>query len=366
MHLPDFDGRIYFRLLAAVAAVDGHVGPQELTKLRELLTLAGSDPRIASELVHEAELRRTAPLWFLEGAALSPEFAALCLRDCLTLTCVDGWYSPSERALLADAATLIGAHDLLEGLPERAQAMQHQEPPPLPSAGPAALDEGLRALSGWGAPGGTFYGSVYFRLLAAVAAADGEVRPDEVERFARLIELAGGDAVLARPLAQEAVMRRREPLWFLDQESLDSPLFARTCLQDGVLVARSDGGIAAEERELLREAAFRLGIHDLDWLGAEEPTGPDTSEPIEPVRPSSSGVQQVDRALAAASGAAVLAGGTYIIAGGTAAKIAAGVAAVAGTGAVGLVVPMLLLLGAGVAGTALQIAAVFSDRDEHR
>lgn len=53
-------------------------------------------------------------------------------------------------------------------------------------------------------------------LVAAVAAADGEIRPGELEKFRALLVACGASENLAEPLCQEALDNRRTPLKFIE------------------------------------------------------------------------------------------------------------------------------------------------------
>ena len=102
----------------------------------------------------------------------------------------------------------------------------------------------------------------YFRLLAAVVAADGEIRRSEVTHFAGLIERVGGDPSTAWSWCFEALDRRAVPLWFLEGVRV-SRAHAQRSIGDGLTLAASDGWAAPSEQRLLATAAHRMGFVEM-------------------------------------------------------------------------------------------------------
>jgi tellurite resistance protein len=347
-----FDGRVYFRLLAAVAAADGDIHDAERERFQRLLKAAAVDPVHVDVLCDEALTRRDDPLWFLGDTEVSFSQARVAVRDALVLAAIDGWSSAAELAVIEDFAERVGAASLLTSLPE----LNRDNDDTLAMLGDAGLDETTAEVDrGLAAarpprdrPGHDV--SIYFRLLAAVAAADEQVLESEVSRFEKLLELFGADPKFARPLCREAMLRRANPLWFLERIDPLSGEFADQLLRDASAIAQADGSLSEEERALLAEAAKRVGLGNFALPDSDEITiTPDVTPP------TASETRTLDTALFAASGATVVAGGAWILLGGPAAKLAAGVATAISTGFGGWMVPLVLVLGAGLTNVVLQI-----------
>ncbi len=361
-----FDGRIYFRLLAAVAAADGEIDEAEVHRFGRLLTLAGADPEVALPLCESALQHVGDPLWFLQEVPESREFVSLCLRDALIMTAVDGWSSSEERALIEQAAARMNASDLLRDLPDPSASTPHPSSAAL-DLGEASLREvtaevesSLATAHAYERHEEGFDPSIYFRLLAATAAADGEVLESEVSRFADLLELFGTDRSYARPLCREAMLRQRDPLWFLERVDTIDPHFAETLMHEATMVAMADDHYHREEHHLLEQAAQLLGVPDFPLPELEAPPPPPPPELSE-----SQKVDRVDRALRVTSGVAIASGSAWVLVGGPAAKMLAGLGAVFGAGFGGWLAPLVLLLGAGVASSVLHILRLFGREGSH-
>lgn len=366
MRTNGFDGSVYFRLLAAVAAADGEISDTEVERFRKLLELAEADPSVARALCREAVGRRNAPLWFLDGTkSYNEDFARLVLRDAMTIAAVDGWNSPRELAVIQSAADKLGMAHLLDDLPSFQAArsavgtqpiLAATQPLPDPDDDPA-VSEQVDQLKGLATQelGPDDDPSVYFRLLAAVAAADETVVESEVQTFEDLLRTFGAEPSYARHLCREAMMRRTQPLWFLEGRSVSAP-FAQRMIRDAVLLGSADGSFDTVERDLLEEAADKMGLWGFKIRQADDVLGaavaPEGAEDIEEE------LDTLDKVLAGATGAGVLAGGTWVLVGGGAAKIAAGVALAVGTGFGGWLVPLVLLIGAGAASVVMQVLRI--------
>ncbi len=99
---------------------------------------------------------------------------------------------------------------------------------------------------------------VYFKLLAAVAAADGVIDEREVRKLAQLLRLEGHSPMKAEELCMEAVANQERPLWFLTDVSV-TPELAKRCLRDGFLIAFVDQNTAESELEVLHHASVLMG-----------------------------------------------------------------------------------------------------------
>ena len=110
------DGRIYFRLIAAVIAADGEVSESERRQLEQLLVLGGADLAGLDLLIREALAAVEDPLRFLEGHATSERVAAIYLRDAVRAARRDGEYGAAERTLIGEAAAVLGASQNLDAI----------------------------------------------------------------------------------------------------------------------------------------------------------------------------------------------------------------------------------------------------------
>ncbi len=206
-----------------------------------------------------------------------------------------------------------------------------------------------------------FDGNLYFRAIAAMAAADGEIRTEEAERFTALLVEAGGAPDLVQPLCRQALEHQRssDALWFLVGTTDVDDGFARRCVRDVAVVMTADGGVHDSEQRLLDELAAALGLPEVVatevGLAAFVDDAADHSA-------EEFGKEQVDAALTVMGSTAILGGGAYVLFGGGPAMMAT-VAAALGAGMGGWVAPALLLAGAGMASLALQMTRVFDSEE---
>jgi len=114
----EFDGRVYFRLLAAVAASDGVIKDEEIKKFGELLVIGGGDASLAEGLCEEALSTREDPLHFMRSYKPSSRMGRICLRDALFVAYSDGEYDERERAVITDAAQQMGVESDLAAVTE--------------------------------------------------------------------------------------------------------------------------------------------------------------------------------------------------------------------------------------------------------
>lgn len=193
-----------------------------------------------------------------------------------------------------------------------------------------------------------FDGRVYFRLLAAVAAADGVIHEAERAAFGQLLEKAGADALWADRLCDEAVEHVANPLWFLSGSEPPPRDVACIYVRDALIVGMSDGTLARVECGLVQRATRLLGVGDLcetvPALRGAQPTPtpqrPSTVSKTRPDTPSLEGVLKV------AGGAAILAG---TAAAGVFVAPAVMGAVAAGLGVKSLTAASVTLVGAGIA-----------------
>lgn len=147
--------------------------------------------------------------------------------------------------------------------------------------------------------GGGFDGAVYFRLLAAIVAADGVIHPNERALFEELLQRSQVSISAVDPLCRQARRHRANPLAFLDGVEVPSAC-ARRCLHDALLLAHRDGLLCAAERRLLVGAATRMlgseGAAGLGFSGQDTPT-------LKPLRgwPRAASERALDLALRAAT-----------------------------------------------------------------
>ena len=155
-----------------------------------------------------------------------------------------------------------------------------------------------------------FDGRIYFRVLAAVAAADGVIHDAERASFGQLLEKAGADASWADRLCDEAVEHVRAPLWFLPEEGHPPREVACIYVRDALLVGMSDGTLASVERELIQRVTRILGVADLCETVPALREGWSTQQPLRNWSRSKvkSKTASLDGVLKVAGGAAVLAG----------------------------------------------------------
>lgn len=368
MSNPEFDGRVYFRLLAAVAAADGQIDDREIIKFKQLVKLGGGDPNIAGPMCAQAMAAKGDPLWFLEDVKVGRAFAKRCVRDAILMCASDGHMSKSERELIRWAGQRLDVDDVVKKIPgfgtvelTRAELDEITEELPIaPEKGDGSLDVALSTTYRRGMP--DFDGRIYFRVIASAAAADGEIRTEEIRKITELLRMDNGDIDLVGPLCSEALHHRTEgdPWWMFDGHVMPEEDFAKLCLRDAAMVIASDGGIHANEELELQELANLLGLkHLLDDIGVNQFVAASTHVDEERI-----GRAQVDRVLGGVMGAAVLGGGAYVLIGGGAAMVA-GLVAAMGMGMGGWVAPALLLTGAGVASLGLQVARMFDkEHDE--
>ena len=125
MDIDGFDGGVYFRLLAAVAAADGEICASEVEKLGQLLGLTGADPSVAPGLCDEAVQMRATPLRFLEDLELPERVSRIYLRDALLVAFSDGSYSEEEVKLIHEAATLLSADSFLDDIEDWVRASRN-------------------------------------------------------------------------------------------------------------------------------------------------------------------------------------------------------------------------------------------------
>jgi hypothetical protein len=197
-----------------------------------------------------------------------------------------------------------------------------------------------------------FDGRVYFRLLAAVAAADGVIHEGERELFGELLERAGAESSWSGTLCDEAVEHKDDPFWFLPQHNIAPKETVAVYIRDALFVGMADGTLVHVERSLIQQATRLLGAPELcETVPALQEDSSDQSSPGSwPKQGHKNGNPSLDAALKVAGGAAIVAGtaaaGVFLgpaVMGLAAAAIGVNTLAAAG----------VTLLGAGVAGRAL-------------
>lgn len=376
---------IYFRLLAAVAAADGHISVEELAKINALVELAGGEKAAVEHLCREAEGSIDFPLWFLHQAIHIPPRAFLkdCVRDAYLLATVGGHSGRRSLLLVRQTADLLGLGSYLARLEElntpvkRIALPQSTERPPID-----VVDEILNR--GKNPPFDTiptYRGSVYFRVLGAMSAADGAPPKKMVERIAEMMELAGVTINVSHDVCDVAMEQRIEPLWFLATGPRPHPQFARLCLRDANLLGLGNGAVSPAGAALLRRTAKHMGIYDFvpvltprggtdDELEPEAepeappPKPPDVADLDRSVEVPPDQNAELDLALGYTSGITLAAGSAYILAGGNASVAAGWVLGAAGASLGAWVVPAALLVGGGVARAMARLAEQANEPDD--
>jgi tellurite resistance protein len=380
---------IYFRLLAAVAAADGHIPQEEFEKIESLVVLAGGEKAQVAMLCREAEGSTDFPLWFLHQAIHIPprSFLKDCVRDAYLLATVGSTSGRRSLLLVRQAADLLGLSTYLARMEELSAPVkvialpQSNERPPID-----VVDEILNRANASPfdkVPG--FRGSVYFRMLAAIAAADGEMPQQVLNRIAEMMELAGVGIDVSHDVCDVAMERRVEPLWFLANTQRPHPEFGKICLRDGNLLALGGGETSPAEEALLRRAAKHMGIQDFVPVltlggGAATQRSSETMSTALPRNDTTGRVAdldasvrvppdqhaELDLALGYTGGVTLAAGSAYILAGGNATVAAGWLLGAAGASLGAWVVPAALLVGGGVARTMARLAeqARIADADD--
>jgi tellurite resistance protein len=355
--IKDFEPTLYFRLLAAVAAADGVIKDSEVSCFAELIELGGGDATVAQALCDEAMDSRAMPLWFFDNASVSRPFAKRMIRDGLILAASDGYPAHSERNLLANAAALLG----IDAVGKKIRGLPSEEPNLVGTpTSPLSVEELSEVLERATADIEDFRGDVYFRLLAAVAAADSVLQSAEVERLGALMVYAGVEGYLAETLFDDAMRTRHEPLWFLPDAEQLSDSFVDVCLRDASVMAYADGEITALERNLLRDISNALGRPNAVLPSPTE----STRAPAYPVVSQAERRQTIDRGLATVSAVLVLGGGAYAVTGPMGAGLAASLTYAATLAMWSWVAPVLLLIAAGMASVVLHLIVSLSDDEE--
>jgi hypothetical protein len=214
-----------------------------------------------------------------------------------------------------------------------------------------------------------FIGRVYFRLLAAVAAADGDIQNEEIEMISDLLELCGVDIDVSHDVCDAAMDHRVEPLWFLAEAPKVSKAFAYLCLRDANILALASEGMSDSEAVLLKRAARQLGVRRFQLLLEEDPA-PDSEAALDVVIDEEGHMnerrvpleslptkefRELELALGYTSGITVATSGAYILAGGNTSTMAALFLGSTTTGLGPWLVPAALLLGGGVARTLVHL-----------
>lgn len=176
-----FDGRVYFRLLAAVAAADGVIHEGERKLFGELLETAGADPTWSETLCDEAVEHAADPFWFLPQHNSAPkQTVAVYIRDALFVGMADGTLADVERSLIQQATRLLGVPELCETVPALQEASSGQSSPNSWSkqsqkVGNTSLDSALKVAGGAAIVAGTAAAGVFVApmVLGVVAAALG-------------------------------------------------------------------------------------------------------------------------------------------------------------------------------------------------
>jgi len=197
-----------------------------------------------------------------------------------------------------------------------------------------------------------FDGRVYFRLLAAVAAADGVIHEGERKLFGKLLERAGAESSWSETLCDEAVQHRDDPFWFLPQHHEVSKETVAVYIRDALFVGMSDGTLAPVERVLIQRAAHFLGSPELcETVPALAEKLSDQGRSLSRRdRSKQAGKSPLDSALKVAGGAAIVAGTAAV--GVFVAPAVMGVVAAA-LGVNTLAVTSVTLVGASVAGRSM-------------
>ena len=162
-----FDGRVYFRLLAAVAAADGLIHEGERVAFGELLQKAGADPSWSERLCDEAVQHTANPLWFIPDGEPPPrDVACIYIRDALMVGMSDGSLAMEERGLIQRMAVILGAEELCETVPALREVRLTSKPRRRPrvvkdSADTTALDGVLKVAGGAAIIAGTAAAGIF-------------------------------------------------------------------------------------------------------------------------------------------------------------------------------------------------------------